>query len=334
MAPAPLNVLDLFSGIGGFALGFERAGLRTVAFCEIEPYCRAVLARHWPRVPCYHDVRKLTASRLVRDGIERVDVVAGGFPCQDVSVAGEGAGLAGEDSGLWFEQRRIVSEVRPRFVVVENVAALLSRGLGTILGDLASLGYAAEWHCIPAASVGAPHRRDRVFVIADADGHDVRNDEQRTARGRDDLRDSRDAVARDCGAAEFVADADGGRCEVERIEEHAGEQRERRDESDGCSSRGRRSRPIDSDAERERSHRPRDASDPGERRPESDLRRVVDGIPEGMDERSAWSDGEWPDVPRVTTRSPHRTDRLRALGNAVVPQITEIIGREILKRCR
>lgn len=140
--------------------------MRTVAFCEIDPDARRILGRHWPSVPCYYDVRELTAVRLAADGIGRVDVVCGGFPCQDISVAGKGAGLAGERSGLWIEFARIIGNVRPRFVIVENVAALLGRGHGEVLGDLAALGYDAEWHCIPAAAVGAPHRRDRVWIVA------------------------------------------------------------------------------------------------------------------------------------------------------------------------
>jgi DNA (cytosine-5)-methyltransferase 1 len=168
-----MRVLDLFSGIGGFSLGLERAGMTTVAFCEIEPFCRRVLAKHWPGVPCYDDIRTLTAERLAADGIS-VDVICGGFPCQDISVAGKGAGLAGERSGLWRHYARLIGEIRPRFVIVENVAALLSRGLGDVLGDLAALGYDAEWHCIPASAVGAPHRRDRVWIIAHPHADSVR----------------------------------------------------------------------------------------------------------------------------------------------------------------
>lgn len=164
-----MNVLDLFSGIGGFSLGLERAGMRTVAFCEVDPFCRRVLAKHWPGVPCYPDVRDLTADRLRADGIS-VDVICGGFPCQDISVAGGGAGMEGERSGLWSEYARIVGEVRPDYVIVENVAALLSGGLGTILEDLAALGFDAEWHCIPASFVGFPHSRDRVWITAHRDG--------------------------------------------------------------------------------------------------------------------------------------------------------------------
>jgi DNA (cytosine-5)-methyltransferase 1 len=160
-----MNVLDLFSGIGGFSLGLERAGMRTVAFCEIEPFCRAVLAQHWPDVPCYDDIRTLTADRLRADGIA-VDVICGGFPCQDISTAGRGAGIGGERSGLWKEYARLIGELRPRYVVVENVSALLSRGLDVVLGDMATLGYDAEWHCIPASAIGAPHRRDRLWLVA------------------------------------------------------------------------------------------------------------------------------------------------------------------------
>lgn len=162
---ATVRVLDLFSGIGGFSLGLERAGMRTVAFCEIDPFCRKVLAKHWPEVPQYDDVRTLSASQLARDGIE-VDAICGGFPCQDVSVVGRRAGLDGERSGLWSEIARLVGELRPRIVIVENVTGLLNLGFGRVLGDLAKIGYDAEWHCIPASSIGAPHGRDRVWVVA------------------------------------------------------------------------------------------------------------------------------------------------------------------------
>lgn len=165
-----LRVLDLFSGIGGFSLGLERAGgFETVAFCEIEPYPRAVLAKHWPNVPCYDDVRTLTADALLRDGIA-VDVICGGFPCQDLSRAGLGAGIAGERSGLWGEFARLIGEIRPRFAILENVAALLDDGMGTVLGDLAAIGYDAEWSTVSACALGAPHMRQRVFAVAYPNG--------------------------------------------------------------------------------------------------------------------------------------------------------------------
>ena len=169
-----LKVIDLFSGIGGFSLGLERTGgFETVAFCEIEDYPRRVLAKHWPDVPIYEDVRNVTGARLTADGIA-VDVITGGFPCQDISQAGKQSGIGeGTRSGLWSEIARLVGELRPKYVIVENVSALLSgpsdrRGawFGRVLGDLAEVGYDAEWHSIPASSIGAEHHRDRVWIIA------------------------------------------------------------------------------------------------------------------------------------------------------------------------
>jgi len=169
-----LAVLDLFSGIGGFSLGLERTGgFETVAFCEIEPFPLKVLAKHWPEVPIYEDVTKLTGDILERDGIA-VDVITGGFPCQDISCAGKQAGIGeGTRSGLWSEIVRLIGDLSPRYVIVENVANLLigpseQRGgwFGRILGDLAECGYDAEWENIPAAAVGAPHRRERVWIVA------------------------------------------------------------------------------------------------------------------------------------------------------------------------
>lgn len=161
-----LQLLDLFSGIGGFSLGLERTGgFETVAFCEIEEYPRRVLKKHWPEVPCYDDIRDLAASRLRADGII-VDAISAGFPCQDISLAGAGAGLRGERSGLWIEVDRLIGELEPRVVFLENVSELLARGIDTVLGSLASLGYDAEWHCIPASYVGARTLRDRAWIVA------------------------------------------------------------------------------------------------------------------------------------------------------------------------
>lgn len=168
-----MNVLDLFSGIGGLALGLERAGMRTVAFCEENEFCRRVLAKHWPGVPQFEDVRTLTAARLAADGIA-VDAIAGGFPCQDISYAGPGDGLAGARSGLWFEYARLIGELEPAVAVVENVSALLDRGMGDVLGTLSDLGYDAEWDTVSACSVGHTHMRPRVFLVAYSDRFDGR----------------------------------------------------------------------------------------------------------------------------------------------------------------
>ena len=165
-----LKILDLFSGIGGFSLGLERTGgFETVAFCEIEKFPRRVLAKHWPEVPIYEDVRSLTGDILARDGIA-VDVITGGFPCQDLSASGKQVGLSGERSGLYSEVIRLACEIRPRFIAMENVANLLigERGdwFAKLLRDMASIGYCVEWFYIPASWLGAPHHRTRVWIIA------------------------------------------------------------------------------------------------------------------------------------------------------------------------
>ncbi len=259
----PLTFGELFAGIGGFSLGLERAGMVCKWQVEIDPYARAVLTKHWPEVPKHEDVRTFPPQ-----GEYAVDVICGGFPCQDISVAGKGAGLAGARSGLWGEFARIIGELRPRYVVVENVAALLHRGMETVLGDLSTLGYDAEWHVIPASAVGAPHRRERVWIVAHA------NDQ-----GKSD-----------------VPVNDGS---WRGLPESAGKN--------------------DSDAECRRESL---GGAPGrtwrERQPAS------------------WN-GHWtfttePVLGRGADGVSCRMDRLRCLGNAVVPQIVEIIGRAIVQR--
>jgi DNA (cytosine-5)-methyltransferase 1 len=161
-----INVLDLFSGIGGFSLGLERTGgFRTVAFCEIDPFCRSVLAKHWSKVPIYEDVRKLTADALAGSGIV-VDVICGGFPCQDASVANtNGAGTKGQRTALFSEAVRLAREMGAA-LLMENVPGLFARGFGDVLGLVAAIGYDAEWECVSAAEGGAPHKRERLFVFA------------------------------------------------------------------------------------------------------------------------------------------------------------------------
>jgi DNA (cytosine-5)-methyltransferase 1 len=256
-------VLDLFSGIGAFSLGLERSGgFRTVAFCECEPFCQQVLRKHWPGVPIYDGVKSLTADRLCTDGIA-VDVICGGFPCQDISVAGAGAGIDGSRSGLWREFARLIGDVRPRYALVENVAALLGRGMGDVLGDLAALGYDAEWHCISAVAVGAPHIRDRVWLVAYPDG----------AR-----------ELQSCG--------------------RVGEERRR-------------------------------AGDGGAEMADAHRARLGIRLEGASGQRTAAVGGGWwefePDVGRVAHGVAARVDRLRALGNALVPQIPELLGRAIIR---
>jgi DNA (cytosine-5)-methyltransferase 1 len=165
--------MDLFSGIGGFSLGLKRAGgFRTVAYCEIDPYCRQVLQQRMrdgalDTAPICTDVTRLDG----KPWRGRVEVICGGFPCQDISSSNvNGLGIDGARSGLWREMARLVGEVRPSYLLVENVSKLLERGIGRVLGDLARLGYDAEWDNIPAALFGAPHRRERIWILAYPEG--------------------------------------------------------------------------------------------------------------------------------------------------------------------
>ncbi len=165
-----LRVLDLFSGIGGFSLGLERTGgFKTVAFCEIEDYPRRVLHKHWPDVPVFEDVRTLRAS-----DVGPVDLICGGFPCQDLSTAGHQVGFSGERSSLYTEIMRLAGEIRPKWIIFENVTGLLTGNGGLwfsiFINDLAALRLDAEWHCIPASAVGAATHRDRVWVVAYPNG--------------------------------------------------------------------------------------------------------------------------------------------------------------------
>lgn len=159
-----MRVLDLFSGIGGFSLGLERAGMQTVAFCEIDPFCQKVLKKHWPDVPIYDDVRNLDY-----DGA--VDVICGGFPCQDISSAGYAHGVrkgidGGERSGLWKFQLNLIKKHKPKYAIIENVANLWPDQLEIVLKDLMSIGYDAEWHIFPASRIGLLQRRKRAWIIA------------------------------------------------------------------------------------------------------------------------------------------------------------------------
>jgi DNA (cytosine-5)-methyltransferase 1 len=359
-----MNVLDLFSGIGGFSLGLERAGMRTVAFCESDAFCRRVLAKHWPGVPIYGDVRTLTAARLAADGIiapladaiigasgcshgtafipgnvleaskrqeisnglgigcnwTGIDLICGGFPCQDISVAGKGAGIGGERSGLWSEFARIIGEVRPRYVIVENVAALLGRGISRVLGDLAALGFDAEWHCIPASAVGAPHRRDRIWIVAHP-ARDVRSERKEGGAEWQRVGPRRQPVHGHCesGSCCFNPnECDGNDCWLLRHPEQAPDMADASEPRlQGCSRQGL-SRSWGTSIELA-------GGDSGV--------SYTNGKPTQRLTISWGECGQWltePDVGRVANGVPARVDRLRVLGNAVVPQIAEIIGRAIM----
>ena len=158
-----LKLIDCFSGIGGFSYAAKTlvGGFETVAFVECEPYCQKILKKHWPTVPIYEDIRTYKPEPY------SASVIVGGFPCQDISQAGLQAGITKETrSGLFFQLMRIICLVRPKYIVLENVAAILFNGLGIVLGELASAGYDTEYACIPASALGACHKRDRFWLVA------------------------------------------------------------------------------------------------------------------------------------------------------------------------
>lgn len=163
-----MKALDLFSGIGGFSLGLERAGMTTVAFCEIDPFCRRVLAKHWPNVPCYHDIIELRGS-----DVGPVDVICGGFPCTQTSVAacihGRRKGLSGKDSILWFDYFRLVQAIRPVWVIVENPIGI-KKWESEVQGSLERIGYAVSKLEVKASDFGLPHIRKRYFYVANTYG--------------------------------------------------------------------------------------------------------------------------------------------------------------------
>ena len=291
-----MRVLELFAGIGGFSVGLERAGgFKPVAFCEIDKHARKVLQKNWPGVTIYEDVKEITHERLKADG-NVPDVITGGFPCQDISTAGKGAGLAGARSGLWFEFARIIKEVRPRWVIAENVSALRSRGLETVLGTLAEIGYDAEWHCIPASAVGAPHRRDRIWIIAYPN-----SDSQSTSTFNDEA-----PIFSEIGNVACPNQQHGG---SESLKQLSSEQ-ETWDES--CWSSKTLVNTNSAQCEG----------------------RSLSG--RILAEDTYLGSGSWwevePPVGRVADGFPGRTHRLKQLGNAVVPQIPEIIGKAILEK--
>lgn len=303
-----MRVLDLFSGIGGMSLGLEWAGMTTVAFCEIEPFPRAVLRKHWPEVPIYDDVRTLTADRLARDGVRRIDLVCGGYPCQPFSHAGKQRGTA-DPRHLWPEMRRIVGEVRPAWVLAENVAGHIALGLDQVLADLEADGYAGRAVVVPACAVDAPHIRKRVWIVA---------------RDRDRDRESACAVDAEVqGMPEPGADSETvQRPSIGGSESHR--------DSQGCGvvadANVTRLEGWQRGSVRERA---------GERTAGAcGASADADGLAAGRLAEPRGERGEWlaePGVGRVAHGIPRRVDRLRGLGNAVVPQVVAEIGRAIMR---
>lgn len=336
-----LKHLDLFSGIGGFSLGLERTGgFETVAFCDSDKKTHLVLKKHWPNVPIFDDVSTLKGTDL-----GTVDIITGGFPCQDLSVAGKGAGLAGARSGLWWQFHRLIEETQPKYIIAENVAVLRSRGLDEVLRSLDSIGYDAEWHCIPASAVGAPHQRDRIWIVAHPRHRGWRDCLSRSTRGDGERKhektigtteavtpsgssEAQKTVAYSNGGVE----ANGGKCSIPTQQSNGGrieQGRSGQNDWQGC-IRGPRQGSKD------------DVADSSRQGLEGfGIRAIGTEQEESMSTRSGCIVGGiaksdfWeiePELGRVADGIPNRLDRLKQLGNSLVPQIPELIGYAILQK--
>lgn len=387
-----LRTLDLFSGIGGFSLGLDSTGyFETVAFCEIEEFPCKVLNKHWPEVPIYNDVRELSYEKLQADGLisrrRGIDVICGGYPCQPFSVAGRQKGEE-DPRHLWPEYFRLVRELRPSYVIGENVGGHIRLGLDSVLEDLDSENYTVRCFSVEAASLGAPHRRERIFWIADRNPNGNNVDQKRKIQERasaksygtcDDVSDTqserrggRNRGGRGAEQRELLKTEQEGRAlgrEAERCSELPGQEGEGEttDVADAQSQLGERS-------ESEGNQRGQSETAPGDR--SGDTEHATDTHGEGLEgteearnseeertlaeqftarqgakrseeERgettfesylgggndgiSAWLDGSWErGIPRVAPSNKLRVPRLKALGNAVLPQLVYMVGMTIV----
>lgn len=274
-----MRVGSLFSGIGGFDLAARWVGWTTSWYSEIEPYACAVMRKRFPEAVNLGDITQITNP-------PPIDILVGGFPCQDISLAGKGAGIEGERSGLWSHYARLIKEAQPQYAVIENVSALRSRGLDRVLRDLMEIGYDAEWHCIPACAVGAPHQRDRIWIVAHPNSlteRQSRHEAEAVSNCRPSRMESGGGSSR-CESGETLSTlADSLREGLERLARYGEE-----------------------------------CGDTGQDRP-----ATPQSLCGGTDPFGWWLSE--PNVGRVAHGVPARVDRTRCIGNAIVPQVAFLI---------
>ena len=339
-----MRMLDLFSGIGGFALAGKWTWgdkLDIVGFCEIEDYAQKVLKKNFPDVPIYEDITKLDGTKF-----KDIDLITGGFPCQDISIAGSGKGLIDEEtgertrSGLWSEMHRIISEVRPRYAIIENVPMLTIRGGTRVIADLAEIGYDAEWQIIGADDVGAWHRRKRIWIVAysrcEHEKREIflrrieREDKTKNAiKSERSTQCNRERVAK---RTKDVSDTNNtrNRTSTSRIDKNRKEENKKRKKLTQSKS-SRHSKDVPNTNSSRHIHRQTQ-----EQSAEGRLDAFSKLEPSGTHERdvsNSKSRDYWiaePDVGRVANGIPNRVDRLKGLGNAIVPQV----AYEIMKRIK
>ena len=287
-----LRHLDLFSGLGGFSLGLEATGgFETVAFCDIEKFSRKVLKKHWPNVKQYKDIKELTYEQIKKDTLAPIDIITGGYPCQPFSVAGSQRGEK-DTRHLWPDMFRIVKECKPTWVIGENVSGHIKLGLDTVLQDLESEGYSVRAFSISASSIGANHQRERVWIIAHSNMENTRQHGRRIE----------------------------STWNTESIGPRTSEETERSSDTNKINGSSERASLVGESS---------DANSQGlqGRRSEQQLRKDETKRPTSWD---SWWESE-PSVGRVANGIPHRVDRLKGLGNSLVPAIPFIIGQSILE---
>ena len=352
-----MRVLDLFSGIGGFSLGLERAGMETVAFCEFDKNAQLVLKKHWPDVPIFNDVRKLNGKQFEGQSIQ---IICGGFPCQPFSQAGKRQGDQ-DDRHLWPEYFRIIQEIRPRWVIGENVAGLINLGLDQVLSDLEGADYSCQTLIIPACAVNAPHRRDRVWIIgrkrdvADSEGIGLQGGGlagDSNGRGGKDGWPDQSTRASPVDGTRDVADSGSLRGQERHFERTEQDREEKTGDVVPCGETL-----ADSECEGLQGHRQKHklrktgeeikvggcsndvAHTTGirQQRPGQSIESLYsEAIENGetTEPVNGCIGNHWavePELGRVAHGIPNRVDRLKQLGNAVVPQVVEEIGRAIMK---
>ena len=314
-----LKHLDLFSGIGGFSLGLESAGLvQTVAFCDFDKYCQQILKKNFPDVHIYGDVKELNYDKLKTDGIDTIDIITGGYPCQPFSVAGSQKGEQ-DPRHVWPEMFRLVQELRPTWVIGENVGGHIKLGLDTVLENLESEDYSTRTFSISASSIGANHKRERVWVVANSRRSSGREQSSRDKESfglwsfeTSERSTNTNQTTGSSERAETMANTESqGRREPGHVDKEKRNKQSSATQSQSCSS---------------------DVADTNSKRGclrKTGCKNAKDvGQSSRGEETLGWWDVE-PDVGRVAHGVPQRVDRLKCLGNSVVPQIPFLIGLAI-----
>ena len=307
-----MKVLDLFSGIGGFSLGLEKAGMETIGFVEIDPFCQSVLKTHWPDVPVYDDVKTLHA----KDFETKPDIICGGFPCQPWSVAGKQRGKK-DDRHLWPEMLRVIKEFRPSWVIAENVVGLVNLGLDEVLFDLEGAGYTTQSFVIPAAGVNASHRRERVWVVGYAEHHGSSTSEI----GGESAEDARESEK---GAQlSFELEGTGRSGDSQDVANAESDGLQMWSESGDFESEG--------SLTDEQSARRSELLVRAINEAKPSVGRKSNGIPRWLDGLEFLTCPDSDGTPRITEEGKNRAARIKALGNAVVPHIPHVLGKAILE---